>query len=373
MLWGWLQKSAALAKGVPSIDWDFLDKLEARRLHNALVKKFGLSLNIPTMDFVHSEGPWSVTIPYLKPSDIFTTLISKQPWMLLGGGSGVAAKEVLRTFWNCYEAEHPSHEVFQFRDRLERTIPVTLHGDGGRTQKKQPLEIFSMQPVLGLNTRNSTVSMNCRCETSVRSGNGNPGDPMSQFLNSKHSTYLTHFLIFAYPSKKYKDFQYLLHALLEAACSDLGALCSEGVNGFDGERWYPACIGFKLDMEWMAKVGSLTRSYQNVGHVRSIPCCHECDAGSVHVPFEDVNDDALWTTTCFRTTPWSTPPPWRHIPFDNAKPAKFLRRDAFHIFRMGIGRNFIASVVYLLCYMNCQLIALGYALFLFPTQRKGHA
>ena len=223
-----------------------------------------------------------------------------------------------------------------------------------------------MQPVLGLNSHNSTVSMNCHCETSVRSGGGNPRDPMSQSLNSKHSTYLTHFLIFAYPSKKYKDFQYLLHALLEAACSDLGALCSEGVNGFDGERWYPACIGFKLDMEWMAKIGSLTRSYQNVGHVRSIPCCHECDAGSPHVPFEDVNDDAVWTTTCFRRTPWSTPPPWRHIPFDNTKPAKFLRRDAFHIFRMGIGRNFIASVVYLLCFMNCQLIALGYAFFVLP-------
>ena len=105
-------------------------------MHNALVKKIGLALKIPSTDFVHSEGPWSVTIPYLKPSDIFSTLISKQPWMLLGGDSGVEAKEVLRTFWSCYEAEHPSHEVFQFRNRLERTIPVTLHGDGGRTQKK---------------------------------------------------------------------------------------------------------------------------------------------------------------------------------------------------------------------------------------------
>ena len=297
-----------------------------------------------------------MVMPYLKPSDIFSTMMSKHPWLLLGGSTGPESQRMLASLWKCYRLDHPSHSVFEFdEDRLKRTIPITVHGDGGRTQKKQPLEIFSIQPVMGLNTQASRKRCSCHCETSVEFGGGDAGDPSTHCLNSKHNTYMTHFLVFAYPSKSYKGFNDLLTGLLEAACTDLGTLCAEGVLGLDGQRWYPAAVGFKLDMEWMAKCGSLTRSYQNVGHVREIPCCHECDAGMPNVPFEDVNKNALWTQTRFNTIPWSVDPPWINIPFDPAKPAKFLRRDAFHIFRMGIGRNYIASCVFLLCYMKCYL------------------
>ena len=319
------------------------------------MRKFGLTLGIPLSDYVHCEGPSSVVIPYLKPSDIFTTLLWKEPWILLGGLTGDDAQRLLLCFWDCYKSEHKDHEVFQFdRDRLGRTVPFTIHGDGGRTQKKQPLEIFSMQPVIGLTTA-LKHSTSCRCETSLPFGGADVDSPASQWLNNKHNTYLTHFLIFAYPSKSYKDFIRLLTGLLEAACSNLGQLCRDGVIGCDGQRWYPAVIGFKLDMEWMAKCGALTRSYLNVGYVNELACCHECDAGLPQIPFENLNADAEWVATCFATLPWSTDPPWKNIPFDAAKPAKFLRRDAFHIFRLGIGRNYIASCVFLLCYMQCFL------------------
>jgi hypothetical protein len=163
--------------------------------------------------------------------------------------------------------------------------------------------------------------------------------------------------MFAYPSKSYKDFENLLTGILEASFTDFGVACDEGAIGFDGEKWFPACLGLKLDMEWMTKCGSLNRSYQNVGTVREIPCCHECDAGSPEVPFEDVNPDAKWVETRWATLPWDaeSEPPWKGIPFSATQPAKFLRRDAFHIFRLGIGRNFIGSCVYLLCYMKCFL------------------
>lgn len=324
-------------------------------MHDALVRKFGLTMNIPLSEYTHHEGPSSVSNSYIKPSDISGRVLVKHPWMFLGGSAGEESERLLLAFWDCYKVEHPGHAVFQFgRDRLRRTIPVTIHGDGGRTQKKQPLEIFSMQPMVGLNTA-SGKKTHCRCDTSASAGGDDMGDPATQCLNTKHSTYLTHFLIFAYPSKSYKDFPKLLNGLLETACSNLGSVCSDGVVGFDGNMWFPAVLGFKLDMEWMAKCGTLTRSYQNVGHVREIPCCHECDAGMAGVPFENVNPDAEWTTTRFATVPWITPPPWRAIPFDRSQPAKFLRRDAFHIFRLGIGRNFVASCIYLLCYLDCPL------------------
>lgn len=161
------------------------------------------------------------------------------------------------------------------------------------------------------------------------------------------------------PFKKYSSFDNLLTSFLKEVMDDLARACEEGITLDSGTVYYAACIGFKLDMEWMVKVGSLTRSYQNVGHVTSHPCCHECDAGQAMVPFEDVNPSAAWMNTRFNTIPWTDQPPWDKIPFDDSKPAKFLRRDAFHIFRLGICRNFLGSSIYLLIYMGCFLILLG--------------
>ena len=163
------------------------------------------------------------------------------------------------------------------------------------------------------------------------------------------------FLLFAYPSKSYKDFANLLHGLLQCVCDDLAEVCKSGIKTAGGRHYYFASVGFKLDMEWMAKIGSLTRSYQNVGHVNQIPCCHECDAGAHTVHFEDVNPNARWIATRFATLPWVRSPPWSKIPFDSRRPAKFLRRDAFHVFRLGIGRNFLASCIMLMCFMGCPL------------------
>lgn len=111
-------------------------------------------------------------------------------------------------------------------------------------------------------------------------------------------------------------------------------------------------LGFKLDLEWMKKAGALTRSYLNCGHVNERAVCHECDAGLPQVAFEDVNPSARWIQTLHRTVPWAVSPPWSRIEFDAARPAMFLRKDAFHIYRLGVGRNFAGSAIILLCNMG---------------------
>ena len=342
---------------------------KARRLHDKLVVKFGLSLNIPVSEYVHSEGPATATLPYQKPTDLFRVLLRRYPWLFFGGVCETAARRtMLETFWATYKQEHPEHEVFQNPERLGMTFPITLHGDGGRTQKKQPLEILSLQPVLGLDTAGASKKhqCHCRCETSVAYGGGlrgRLGNPASQRLNSKHSTYLTHFLVFAFPSKSYSLFSDILTGLLTTVMDDLALACQQGITVDSGETFYPACVGFKLDMEWMAKVGSLTRSYQNVGHVNQKPCCHECDAGQAGVAFEDVNKQAAWVSTRYNTVPWVGAAPWSSVPFDKEKPAKFLRRDAFHVFRLGICRNFLASCIFLLINIGCFLFLLSTMFF----------
>ena len=341
--------------GINSRKWS-----KARRLHAQLINKFSLSLRVPISEYVHSDGPATAILPYLKPTDFLQTMLSVElSWLLLGGrtASDVETGRVLESFWACYKKEHPEHAVFQHPERLSKTFPMTMHGDGGRTQKKQPLEIFSLQPVLGLDTASHRMGM-CRCETSAAYGGGDWCDPASQHLNSKHSTYLTHFLVFAFPSKAYLEFPNILTGLLKEVMDNFASACEKGIVTQSGDTWYPACVGFKLDMEWMVKVGSLTRSYQNVGHVNQKPCCHECDAGKQLIPFEDVTDCACWIRTRWATVPWQTMPPWASIPFDSGKPAKILRRDAFHVFRLGICRNFIGSTVHLLIYMGCALSSL---------------
>ena len=297
-------------------------------------------------------------MPFLKVTDTMKTLLSTDDWILFGGGpAGREASELLLDFWDKYRLQHPSHEVFQHgRERLACTIPITLHGDGGRTQKKQALETVSMQPCLGIDSRASGKSLRCRCATSTESGH----DLGSPLLNTKHSSFLTHFLIFAYPGKKHQDFPKLLEKLMHAVCDDVAVGCREGVLSASGARFYIGCLGLKVDMEWAVKCASLTSSYQNVGHVNEKGCCHECRAGEPQIPFEDVSATAAWTRTRFQTTPWRGLPFWRNVPWDRTKPSLFFRRDSFHVFRMGIARNFAGSCIYMLCLMNCPLASFWY-------------
>ena len=130
-----------------------MSQKHAKRQFRRLVKKFNLSLRIPVSHFTHREQGKLITMPFMKPRDILEKLKTSTPGLFFGCLTDVASVEtLLAEFW----AEHDlfSGEGLQ---RLHRTFPMTVHGDGGRTQKQQPLEIVSMQPVLGLDC---AVSLN---------------------------------------------------------------------------------------------------------------------------------------------------------------------------------------------------------------------
>ena len=310
------------------------------------------SRNVPTSIHHFEENGTAVVLPYLKPTDMRKCLLFSEPWLLLGGlAPGREAENILCTFWRLYKSEHGSHEVFEMassgRISLARTIPIFLHGDGGRTLKKQPLEVVSFRPALGLDTEWNELKCTC-CNPETYRGNDKQ-DPIAQKLNNKNHSYLTHFLMLAFPSKKFKKTPHLLLSILEAVSIDLRLACLEGIQVKD-ERYYVAVLGMSGDMEYHAKTGLLTRSWQNVGHRNFIPCCHECGAGDILFPFEDVSSNAAWKSTMYRTPPWSQPPPFHHIPFEDwmsGGASKFFKRDPFHIFRLGIARNFIGSTIVL--------------------------
>lgn len=331
-----------------------LNEKNASRHYKRTVKRHSFAMGIPISSYVHEEDGRSVAIKWLRPSNILRYLLNWYPSLLLGGFEpGVEAETMLSTFWKQYRLNHPSHAVFSQNFDKHRCIPLNLHGDGARTQKKQPLEVVSFEAVLGLDSFKCKQCHcdDCDCPAPLGASAANQcGNPLVQCLNHRYHTYLSRFLVFAFPSKEIK-MPGLLEALLKMTANDLGWVCNNGLDTTHG-HWNFAVLGYKGDMEYHAKL-NLRRSYANVGHTNQIRCCHECLAGDALHPFEDPNPSASWLATRYTSLPW-TSSPFTNIPFEDwggaadGRAAMFLRRDTFHVFRLGIARNFIASVVILL-------------------------
>lgn len=315
------------------------------------------SRKVPTSYHRFDENGATTHLPYLKPSDILSHLLRDFPYLLLGGlDPGPEANRLLGAFWRQYRLEHPSHDVYKRATRnevsLEYVIPLLIHGDGGRTLKKQPLECISIQAALGLDTMSPPKP--CTCCQPATYGGLDFNDPMVQRLNHKHHSYLTHFLVSAFPSKEYRKFPGLLMSILGQMSEDLEQVCLRGLD-HGGNRYWFALLGFKADLEYAAKSGMLTRSYQNVGTRNDLPCCHQYLAGGPLFPFEDFGDQAQWKNTCLRDPPWTRTrqPPFSHLsfePWNTGRAALWFRHDIFHIFRLGVARNFIGSAIVLLAF-----------------------
>ena len=329
------------------------------RLFSKVVSKYKFSLPVTISFYAHVEPGGTVRMPYLRPSLLLQRVMSAYPWMFLGGlHPGRQAANALLAFWEGYRRHQPGHAVFQCDPaRLSRTIPVVLHGDGGRTQKKTPLEILSLEAVLGLDT-GLGATQTCRCKEPMPYGGDDFSLQSCLQLNHKHNSYLSKLLLFAFPSKEYKATPGLMKALLADISRDLGQLCENGLHGANG-HWYTACLGMKGDLEYHQKTGMLQRCYVRVGTVNPLQCCHLCEAGSALYPFEDTGLQAAWLQSSCLTLPWAETPPFQHIPFEDwpgmrgGKAALFFRLDPFHTFRLGIARNFIASTLILLCFEGC--------------------
>ena len=326
------------------------------RQYKGLVRRFNLSLPIRVSSHIFEENGAQVELPLLLPSSWLSYMMTAFAWVFLGGlEPGVTAAALLTLFWKEYKRFQPTHAVYEYDDeRLSRTIPVALHGDAGRGQKKSPLEILSLEAVLGLNTATPHMSA-CRCCTPSMYGGGDVSDPASIHLNHKNNSYLSRFLLFAYASKDYEATPNLLKSMIAEVSCDLGRLAREGFQTPHG-RYYIGAIGMKGDLEYLQKTGSLQRCYTRVGTVNFIQCCHLCEAGSRDLPHEDVSEQAGWVQETLKTLPWDAPPPFSLIPFEDwagrnhARAAAFLRLDPFHCFRLGVARNFTASCLILLCY-----------------------
>lgn len=87
--------------------------------------------------------------------------------------------------------------------------------------------------------------------------------------------------------------------------------------------------------------------------MRDIACCHECMAGSVGLPFEDVTSDVpAWAASRFSVRPWTDAPCVLEIPFCRTAPEKHFKKDIFHLCKVGIYRDVVGSIIHFLVSYN---------------------
>ena len=143
----------------------------AERTVQRLFSKHNLSLGLEVVTREHAiEDPTN--------KKITTYHIMPQSWvefMLEQELDNKATPEVyFRSFWEVYRLSHPEHEVFRDSSRdLGLILPVLLHGDEGRSQKKTSYLVLSMQNPISFKTK-KCYDKPCTCEAELASTPGLP-------------------------------------------------------------------------------------------------------------------------------------------------------------------------------------------------------
>ena len=211
----------------------------------------------------------------------------------------------LAEFWEHFRDEQPTHEVFdhgQFID-YSSLVPLYLHGDGGRTYKRDELMVIQFQPVLGFGSRLSHPN-----KLGQNTG-----------LNLQGHSFTSRFLIGVMPKQMYRDSLDVFDAFMVEAMRSLESLYYQGLPLPDGRVLRFLVVGLKGDLPFLAKAGHLNRTFLNVRKAPERPkskplvgCCWMCGAGSPNIPFEDFGTQPRWLSTCGTNNalPWNTMPPW---------------------------------------------------------------
>ena len=142
---------------------------------------------------------------------------------------------------------------------------------------------------------------------------------------------------------------YWMLAWAQCHCSS-DKLFFDGFEDNQGHVWFLAIVGFKGDLKFFARAGYLQRSFEHVGRVRNLEMCHECMGGSSEYPFEEVTSDTpKWIQTIYSQRPWVNEPPLLKIPYHPNEPERQMKKDCFHLCKVGIYRDFVAcSILWLL-------------------------
>lgn len=121
-------------------------------LFQALVS-CGLALNLPMKELQLGPG---FAYPYFPPRDLLQSMASNGNFHKVLGVPVAYSDYVLPKFWEKYRKLYPQHDLFaphQIHLDFKHLLPFYLHGDGGRTYRKDSILILSMYTMLWVKER----------------------------------------------------------------------------------------------------------------------------------------------------------------------------------------------------------------------------
>jgi hypothetical protein len=268
---------------------------------------------------------------YLGERDRISALFGDEP------------ETVLPVFWERFEALEPGNSVFDaFRSgvlRRDRSIPMLLHGDEGRTRKRQAMMVFNCHGLIGKGCKPfaETHSQAPRVRQ-LKTGVNIAGHSMS-----------TRFLLFVLARANYGPSSAYLYKMIDEVVEEFVKLQTDGIL-IGSERWNIIILGAVGDLMFFSKVGKFTRSFAHVakrsnqGVLNGL--CHCCLAGKPAWPWESFTDNPSWVASIAQEDPWESPPSMvakLHCnPLDRPS---FFKFDIWHCYHLGAGRLFLASCV----------------------------
>ena len=319
-----------------------------RDVHRVLKhQRTKLDIRVDTMPCGGCDVPW------INPESWVKFLVKNGLWPTLAGCKRSDYQSSLdnwTSFWKAYEKINPTFELFRIPDvDFSRCAGVLIHGDEGRTLKRNGLMVTSLQSILG-------QGYDCKRV-------GVQGDTNNLKVNFAGHSFTTRFVVSTIPKTSYENNPEVFHDAMQHMAKSLNNLFWKGFvdDTRGGETFRLVILGAKGDAPYLQKLGNLYRSYNTTakrGEERGPPkgVCPYCLAGTRNFPCEEIaTSSPRWLTTVGVKLPWvKTPSVIKHCLHDRADPATFFKTDIWHVFHLGFGRSWIASVVQVsLPYIPC--------------------
>ena len=307
-------------------------------------RKCGLSLGVKITQ-VMIQG---VSVAVLLLSSWLRFMLQHNMWHIFSGldkPDPDRASAQWSIFWENYRAVCPSHPIYARAARgevkLSHTCALLIHGDEGRSRKKNAIFVLSAHSILG------------------RGCNTNPAEAAvyaSQKLNFTLHTWATRWLMGVLPKGFYDqddDQDSFFQDYLQVFVQDLLEIYDKGIYSVTGEKHDFVVLNTIGDWPFLAKAFSLSRCFANVSkHPTSrkpaTGICHACLADHPGYPWEDFSENPAWRQTINQESPFNGSPALMSLPHDRANPPSFIGQDCFHAWHLGAAKQFLASCLVLL-------------------------
>lgn len=322
--------------------------------------------------------------PCFHPRDILQGIAAEGHLHRILGVPVALADSVLPRFWERFKTQCPNHDLFAEPDvDFSRLIPFYLHGDGGRTYKKDPILVASMMPALGQGTARNPVELQPVPGQGVKRRRSDQHG-FEAGVNLLGNSIANRFLFVAMKVAFYKEQPRRFRKLVSIWAEYMQSLFDEGFI-YRGETYRVAVLGLSGDQPFLREAGFHNRSFGNIRKSetskRFIPgCCWLCTAGRTNGPsFEDCDLlNAPWTGTVGPNNilPWTAPSPLMQLHLDPDDMAAFYLPDIFHIWHIGVGKDLSASAMIFLVTqvfatkVPAGLLALNAALAVYKSENK---